>query len=79
MTLADVVFCRLYKYVQEVKGASKDISALSSEISALYGILSSLKLVSDQLQGEVVESAIRVHHIESCYKTLEKVKSRTSG
>lgn len=47
INLADVVFGRLYKYVKAVKSSSRDIQKLSSEIRALYGILSSLRLVSD--------------------------------
>ena len=75
VTLADVVFRRTFAYVKAVKGASKDISALSSEIGALYGLLNSLRLVSLQLEGEDFESTTRIHHVHSCYETLEKVKT----
>lgn len=74
-TLADLVFCRTYKYVQATRRASTDISTLTIEIGALYGILSNLKLVSDQLQDETVHSTAQVHHIESCYRTLEEVRT----
>ena len=74
VTLADIVFRRTYKYVKAVKKSSKDITALSTEIGALYGILSSLQLVSRQLEDEIFESTTRVHHIHSCYQTLEEVK-----
>lgn len=46
VTLTDLVFSRIFKYVQAVKGASKEIAALSSEVGALYGVLSSLQLVA---------------------------------
>ena len=75
VTLADVVFGRVYKYVKAVKTASKDIATLSAEIGALYGILSSLRLIADQLEDENYQSTTRVHHIHSCYQTLEKVES----
>ena len=75
INLADVVFGRVYKYVKDVKSASKDMATLSSEIGALYGILSSLRLVSDQLESDVSESTTRPHHIHSCQETLEKVES----
>ena len=74
VTLADIVFRRTYKYVKAVKKASKDITALSTEIGALYGILSNLQMVSRQLEDEIFESTTRVHHIHSCYQTLEEVK-----
>lgn len=75
VTLADLVFCRIFKYVQAVKGASKEISALSSEVGALYGILNNLRLVSLQLDDQTFLSTARVDHITSCAKTLENLKS----
>lgn len=75
VTLADVVFGRTYKYVKAVKKAPKEISALSNQIGALYGILSNLHLVSLQLEHERADSTTRIHHINSCYQTLEHVKS----
>ena len=75
VTLADIVFRRTYRYAKAAKKAQKEISALSTEIGALYGILSNLHLVSCQLEGELFESTTRTHHIHSCYQTLEHVKS----
>ena len=75
VTLADIVFGRIYKYVKAVKKAPKDIAGLSAEIGALYGVLSNLHLVSRQLEYEQAESTTRIHHIHSCYQTLERVRS----
>ena len=75
VTLADVVFLRTYNYVKAVKKAPREISALSTEIGALYGVLSNLHLVSRQLELEQADSTTRIHHIHSCYQTLEHVKS----
>lgn len=74
VTLADIVFHRIFKYVQAVKGADKEISALSSEVGSLYGILSSLRLVSRQLDEETFDPATRIHHVHSCTQTLEKLR-----
>ncbi|KAI4161904.1 MAG: hypothetical protein LQ342_004470 [Letrouitia transgressa] len=68
--LADEVFSRTYKYVKAVKSASKDILTLSSEIRALYGILSSLRLVVDQLEGDWTT---RAYHLHSCHETLDQM------
>ena len=73
VTLADLVFIRLFKYVQAVKGAHKEITALSSEVGALYGILSRLRLISDQLDSSGFNAATQVQHIYSCSQTLEKL------
>lgn len=75
VTLADIVFRRTYRYAKAAKKAQKEISALSAEIGALYGILSNLHLVSCQLEGGLFESTTRTHHIHSCYQTLEHVRS----
>ena len=75
VTLADIIFRRTYKYVKAVKGAPKEISALSTEIGALYGVLSNLYLVSRQLEHEQADSTTRIHHIHSCYQTLEHIRS----
>lgn len=74
VTLADIVFRRTYKYVKAVRKGAKEISALSAEIGALYRILSNLQLVSRQLEDEAFEPSTRIHHIHSCYQTLERVK-----
>ncbi|KAL8933454.1 MAG: hypothetical protein Q9216_006354 [Gyalolechia sp. 2 TL-2023] len=74
VTLADIVFGRIYKYVQAVKGANKEIVALSSEVGALYGILSNLQLVSRQLEDRSLSSTPRIHHLGSCHRTLERLK-----
>ena len=74
VTLADIVFRRIFRYVQAVKSASKDITALSSEIGALYGLLSNLNLVACQLDGDTPVPTVRSCHIESCYQTLTKVE-----
>ena len=75
VTLADIVFRRTYKYVKAVKKAPKEISALYAEINSLYGILSSLQLVSRQLEDETFNTSTRTHHVQACFETLEHVKS----
>ena len=74
VTLADVVFSRLFTYVQGVKGANKEIITLSSEVSALYGILNRLRLFSDQLEAGGFDPVIQDQHIQSCRQTLDKVQ-----
>lgn len=75
ITLADIVFRQIYKYIKAVKKAPKEISALSTEIGSLYGILNSLQLVSRQLEDETFDTSTRIHHVQSCFETLEHVRS----
>lgn len=74
ISLADIVFVRTYKYVRAVGKASKEISAFAAELRALYGILSSLRLVSCQLDGESFDTTTQVHHVHSCFQTLEEIR-----
>lgn len=56
VALADVVFSRTFRYVRAVQKASSEISALSSELGALYGVLCSVRSISMQLEGEAFGS-----------------------
>ena len=74
ITLAEVVVHRLYKYGQAVAGAKSEISKLALEITTLFGVLQSVKLVVSQMEGEGFEITARLHQIFACQQTLEKIK-----
>lgn len=74
ITIAETAFRGTFKYIKGVKDAPKEIVTLSSELSLLYGMLNRLQLVVSQLEGETFDSAVQIHHIHSCYLTLEKIK-----
>ena len=75
VSLAEGVSYRVFRYVKAVKNASNDISSLAIVISALYGVLTRLHLLYDQLKDDIYESRSQVNHIQSCYVTLAKAKS----
>ncbi|KAL8950877.1 MAG: hypothetical protein Q9222_003111 [Ikaeria aurantiellina] len=75
VTLAELVFKRIFKYAKAVKGASKEINSLLSEVGALYSTLSSLELVSRQLEDESFHSATRAQHLHTCTQTLENLRA----
>ena len=75
ISLTDTAFRRTFNYVRAVKDAPKEISALSSELGILYGLLNSLHLIICQLDKEAFQSAVQGHHLISCYRTLENVKA----
>ena len=74
VTLADVVFIKIFKYAQAVKGTNKEIAALSSEVGALYGILSRLRLLSHQLKAGGFDPPNQDQHIQSCRQTLKRLE-----
>ena len=76
VTLADIIFGRTCKYAKAVKKAPHDMSALSSEINALYGTLQRLRLVTCQFEEELFNSTVRTEHLHSCYQTLEKIRAK---
>jgi hypothetical protein len=76
VALTDLVFTKVFWYLKRVKNAEKEVTAFSTEIKTLYGILHSLHLVAFQLEGEQYDRSIRVHHVHYCYETLEGVKIR---
>lgn len=74
VTITDTVFCRAFKYGKAVKSAPAEISALTSAIGALSGIVHNLHLLICQLEGETFDTTIQTHHIHSCLKTVESIE-----
>ena len=76
VNLADSVFCHTYKYVRTIKSATKDIASLLSEMNALYGVLTQLRLLYGPLEDHFLGSRSQGHHIHSCFETLERIEMR---
>jgi hypothetical protein len=76
VALADLVFSKVFWYVKTVKGAEKEITAFSTEIQSLSGILHSVHLVACQLDDVNHDRTIRIHHVYYCHETLERIRSR---
>ena len=74
VTITDAVFRRRFKYVKTVKGAPTELSALTSAMGALSGILHHLALVASQLEGEQWDATVQANHIYSCLQTVDKVR-----
>ena len=77
---ADTVVRRLYKFQKAARGAERQISALSFEVTNLYGVLSSLHLTATRFESEVFELTIKersmqIDHIHACYNTLDSIRS----
>lgn len=74
LTTADLVFRRTLHYVQAVKGAGGEISALSREVADLFGVLKNLETVAaESAQLNQGDSVAQWHHVAACQHTLEKV------
>ena len=74
VSLTGAVFGQTFKYVRHVKDAPENRLKLSSEFGILYGLLSRLHLIACQLEGEISDPTIQIHHVHACRQTLEKAE-----
>ena len=80
VSAAATVLRGLYMYTKVARGAEKQISALSMEITHLYGVLSSLQLIASRFESDVVEltdqeRSMQINHVHACYNTLDSIRS----
>jgi hypothetical protein len=59
ISLADVVFRKLFHYVQDIKNAEKEARDLKNEVAALSGVLHNLQLVARDLEADHASSYVR--------------------
>lgn len=76
ISITDMIAGRSYKYVKEARGASKEVKKLLAEITDLFGILNSLRLIASRYQDEAFDSTMQSQHIYTCHTLLEKIKDR---
>ncbi|KAH8748378.1 hypothetical protein BGZ57DRAFT_720244, partial [Hyaloscypha finlandica] len=76
ISITDLIAGRSYKYIKDARGASKEVKKLLEEITDLFGILNSLRLVASRYQDEDFDSAMQSQHIHTCHTLLEKIKDR---
>lgn len=78
ISLADVVFVRVTKYIRAAKNADKDIETLSKEVLLLIGAVSSLAKLAQVFEsdgiGDRSVSELRMNHIAACHDTLDEIK-----
>lgn len=73
ITLADVVFGRLYKYAKVVKDAPSEVKKLTTLVNDLGGLLNSLARLARALEGEPFDASLRIQHVDSCHFILSKL------
>jgi hypothetical protein len=76
MTIADTIVRKGFKFIREVKDSENSVEKLVEEVNNLAGVLHSLNNVVERLEENErnVDPSTQIHYIESCYRTLMKIK-----
>ena len=78
--LADMIFVRTFLYVKALKEKDEKISALNSEVGALFGILSRLRLLYNVMEAEGdqggCQPVLQPQLLNNCLKTLLIIKTK---
>ncbi|KAI8267443.1 Vegetative incompatibility protein HET-E-1 [Colletotrichum sp. SAR11_239] len=79
VTLADVVFLRLTKYIKSVKNAEKEVDDLRKEVNLLGGAVNMLSRLASghEMEDEPFNKDFRMHHIEGCAFILNEISQKT--
>jgi len=76
ISITEMIAGRSYNYIKEARGASKEVRKLLEEITDLFGVLNSLRLVASRYEQERFHSTMQSQHIYTCHILLEKIKER---
>ncbi|KAF1851654.1 ankyrin, partial [Cucurbitaria berberidis CBS 394.84] len=80
LSIADIVFRKLYQYVKTAKKAEIEVQKLKNEVATLTGVLHNLHLVVEELEDDsTIDNAIKVDHVASCSATLKRIDSVLSS
>ncbi|KAK8243431.1 hypothetical protein HDK90DRAFT_409640 [Phyllosticta capitalensis] len=76
LSLADIVFSRVFRYAKAVQGSDSEIAQLAERTQSLSGVLHSLLLLAMELDTEGPAHEFRFRHLISCGNTLRKIKQK---
>ncbi|KXH52550.1 hypothetical protein CSIM01_09131 [Colletotrichum simmondsii] len=79
LSLADIVFLRLSKYIKSVKNAEKEISDLCKEVNLVGGTVNMLSRLANSLEVEdkFPIQGFRMHHVDGCAAILSEIINKT--
>ncbi|KAF0315992.1 ankyrin repeat protein [Colletotrichum asianum] len=79
VSLADIVFLRLTKYIKSVKNAESEINDLCKEVNVLGGAVSMLSRLArgHEMEDEPFNKDFRMYHIEGCAFILNEICEKT--
>ena len=74
ITLTELIVSHGYEVLKGIKHAKAEINELLAEITALFGVLQSLRLVADRFQGHAYESALQANYLGSCHDLVSRIR-----
>lgn len=74
ITLTELIVSRGYEFVKGVKNAKAEIGQLLAEITALFGVLQSLRLVALRFEGNHFNAALQLHHLQTCRELVNRIR-----
>ncbi|KAJ3959387.1 hypothetical protein N0V92_003986 [Colletotrichum tropicale] len=79
VSLADIVFLRLTKYIKSVKNAEAEINELCKEVNLLGGAVNMLSRLArgHEMEDEPFNKDFRMYHIEGCAFILNEISQKT--
>lgn len=79
LSLADIVFLRLSKYIKSAKNAEQEISDLCKEVNSVGGTVNMLSRLATSLEaeGDSPIQGFRMHHIDGCATILCEIVNKT--
>ncbi|KAJ9130936.1 Ankyrin repeat protein [Coniochaeta hoffmannii] len=78
ISLADILFRNVYKYVRAARDAKSEIQTLADEVNTLSTLLRSLEALASDLEaeGDAFDPTLRNHYLNHCRATLDRVEKR---
>lgn len=76
VTTTEVVCTRIYKYIKQVKDATREVLELSAEVNGLYGTLKSISLVIDGIEGACGTTIVDHAQITECTTALDRLRDK---
>lgn len=74
ISICDVVFQKLHRYVREVKSAEKEVQELKNEVANLSGVLHNLRLIAEDLEADDTQQySLRLDEVNSTLSILHEL------
>lgn len=73
ITLAELIVSRGYEFLKGVRNAKAEITQLLVEMTALFGVLQSLRLVALRFEGQHFGTTLQLEYLQSCQSLVERI------